>query len=127
MVIASFPIPPLRSIRSGGRLTLPHRLGRQGVSAAAIALGWLGLASVAFAQRAADYNKLAELHGTLASYEDGHASPEDLDLTTALRWRAAQAGDPGAQRDMAGYFEQRDPDLAGRLNRCALERFPELK
>lgn len=75
----------------------------------------------------AGYNKLAELHGTIASYEDGHASSEDQDLVTALRWRAAQAGDPGAQRDMSEYFKQRDPQLSERLTQCALERFPDLK
>lgn len=75
----------------------------------------------------AGYNKLAELHGTLAGYEDGHASSADRDLATALRWRAAQAGDPGAQRDMAEYFEERDPSLSKRLSQCALERFPDLR
>lgn len=75
----------------------------------------------------AGYNKLAELHGTIASYEHGHASSADQDLVTALRWRAAQAGDPGAQRDMAEYFKERDPALSERLTRCALERFPDLK
>ncbi|WP_157476127.1 hypothetical protein [Lysobacter sp. Root690] len=75
----------------------------------------------------AGYNKLAELHGTIASYEDGHASPADRDLVTTLRWRAAQAGDPGAQRDMSDYFKERDPRLSERLMQCALERFPDLK
>ncbi|UOF15940.1 hypothetical protein IEQ11_04580 [Lysobacter capsici] len=75
----------------------------------------------------AGYNKLAELHGTIASYEDGHASSADQDLVTALRWRAAQAGDPGAQRDMSDYFKERDPQLSERLMQCALERFPDLK
>lgn len=75
----------------------------------------------------AGYNKLAELHGTIASYEDGQASPAEQDLATALRWRAAQAGDPGAQRDMAGYFKERDPQLSERLTHCALQRFPDLK
>lgn len=75
----------------------------------------------------AGYNKLAELHGTIASYENGQASPADRDLVTMLRWRAAQAGDPGAQRDMSEYFKERDPQLSERLQRCALERFPDLK
>jgi hypothetical protein len=67
----------------------------------------------------AGHNRLADLIGT--------SDAGSLQLATALRWRAAQAGDPVAQSLMARHFaDAGKPDVARALQACARRQNPAL-
>lgn len=74
----------------------------------------------------AGYNALARSLDASGSYEHGHATPGERDLVARLRRRAAFAGDPGAQMDLADELEASDPAGAQRLRDCAHQRFPDI-
>jgi hypothetical protein len=75
----------------------------------------------------AGHNRLADLIGTVSSYEHGASDAGSLQLATALRWRAAQAGDPVAQSLMARHFaDAGKPDVARALQACARRQNPAL-
>lgn len=74
----------------------------------------------------AGYNALARSLGAADAYEHGRAAPAEREQSARLRWRAAQAGDPGAQMDLADELTQSDPDAAERLRACARGRFPDI-
>jgi len=74
----------------------------------------------------AGYNALARSLGAADAYEHGRAAPAEREQSARLRWRAAQAGDPGAQNDLADQLAQSDPAAAERLRACARSRFPDI-
>ncbi|WP_123649572.1 hypothetical protein [Lysobacter enzymogenes] len=74
----------------------------------------------------AGYNALARSLGAADAYEHGSAAPAERERSARLRWRAAQAGDPGAQMDLADQLAESDPDAAERLRACARGRFPDI-
>jgi hypothetical protein len=76
----------------------------------------------------AGYNKLADLLEARGGY-DG-ASPGDAlrSFVTALRWRAAQSGDPAAQSLMSKFFQGAGRQgLANALLDCARGQNPEIR
>lgn len=74
----------------------------------------------------AGYNALARSLGAASSYEHGQASPGERDAAARLRWRAAAAGDPGAQMDLADELAASDSAASERLRACAVRRFPDI-
>ncbi|MET4729783.1 hypothetical protein ABIE09_003597 [Lysobacter enzymogenes] len=74
----------------------------------------------------AGYNALARSLGAANAYEHGSAAPAEREQSARLRWRAAQAGDPGAQMDLADELSESEPDAAERLRACARSRFPDI-
>ncbi|QWP76759.1 hypothetical protein J5226_24840 [Lysobacter sp. K5869] len=74
----------------------------------------------------AGYNALARSLGAADAYEHGRAAPAEREQSARLRWRAVQAGDPGAQMDLADQLADSDPDAAERLRACARGRFPDI-
>lgn len=74
----------------------------------------------------AGYNALARSLGAADAYEHGSAAPGEREQSARLRWRAAQAGDPGAQMDLADELSESEPDAAERLRACARSRFPDI-
>ncbi|MBN7135366.1 hypothetical protein A7A76_11335 [Lysobacter enzymogenes] len=74
----------------------------------------------------AGYNALARSLGAADAYEHGSTAPAEREQSARLRWRAALAGDPGAQMDLADELAASDPAAAERLRACARGRFPDI-